>query len=103
MTLDNIITLITFISSAVALYFAIKKQGHEEANVDADTITKLYDLIDKQEKRYQCLKDEFDAYKVKTTEQISDIASENVKLRKWAKKLMAQLERAGIKPVPYEE
>lgn len=114
MTLENVIMAFTFVSSTVALFFALKKQKHDEQNLDADTISKLYDLIDKQEgryqaykvesdNRYQTLRNEFDAYKNSTTTQISEIASENVKLRRWAKRLIAQLELAGITPVKFEE
>ena len=114
MTLDNAIMALTFISSAIALFFATRKQKHDEQNLDADTISKLYDLIDKQEGRYQAfkveadnrfdfLRNEFDAYKSSTTTQISEIASENVKLRRWAKRLIKQLEEAGISPVKFEE
>lgn len=103
MTLESVVMALTFISSAVALYFALKKQKHEEQSLDADTIGKLYDLIDKQEKRYLTLRSEFIAYKDAANVQIADIASDNVKLRRWAKRLMAQLEAAGIVPVKFEE
>lgn len=114
MTLDNAIMALTFISSAVALFFATRKQHHDEQNLDADTISKLYDLIDKQEGRYQAFKvesenrfqalqNEFDSYKNSTNTQIADIASENVKLRRWAKRLAKQLEEAGMTPVKFEE
>jgi uncharacterized protein YlxW (UPF0749 family) len=114
MTLDNAIMALTFISSAIALFFATRKQKHDEQNLDADTISKLYDLIDKQEGRYQAFKvesenriqtlqNEFDAYKNSTSAQIADIASDNVKLRRWAKRLIAQLEAAGIVPVKFDE
>jgi hypothetical protein len=114
MTLDNVIMALTFISSAIALFFATRKQKHDEQNLDADTISKLYDLIDKQEGRYQAfkvesdnhyqtLRNEFDSYKNSTNIQISEIASENVKLRRWAKRLIKQLEEAGISPVKFEE
>lgn len=109
MTLDNFVTLVTFIASIVALYFSIRKQKHDEnksdadvANLDADTIGKLYDLIDKQNVRYNALSKEFEAYKVNTNAQIADVVNENVKLRRWAKKLAAQLEQAGIVPAQYE-
>ena len=114
MTIDNAIMALTFISSAIALFFATRKQKHDEQNLDADTISKLYDLIDKQESRYQdfkvesdnryeSLRNEFDKYKNSTNAQISEIASENVKLRRWAKRLVRQLEEAGISPVKFEE
>ena len=107
-TLDNFVSTVTFIASIVALYFSIRKQKHEEnksdadvANLDADTIGKLYDLIDKQDVRYNALSKEFEAYKVNTNAQIADVVNENVKLRRWAKKLAAQLEQAGIVPAQY--
>ena len=114
MTVEYIVMLLTFVLSAVALYFSTRKQKHEEAGIDADTIGKLYDLIEKQEARYQKLKTdqehiyaelkaEFDHYKTSTSAQIADIASENVKLRRWAKRLVKQLEEAGISPVKFEE
>ena len=103
MTVESMVMLLTFVLSAIALYFSTRKQGHEEAGIDADTIGKLYDLIEKQESRYQVLKTEFDAYKNSTNTQISEIASENVKLRRWAKRLVRQLEEAGISPVKFEE
>ena len=103
MTLDNIVMVLTFVSSSVALYFALRKQKHDEDNIDADTIEKLYKLVKLQENRYQELRNEFDAYKVSTTQQIADIAGDNVRLRRWAKRLVAQLEAAGILPVKYEE
>jgi hypothetical protein len=114
MSAETIVMLLTFVLSAVALYFSTRKQKHEEAGIDADTIGKLYDLIEKQETRYQALKAdqetaykglkaEFDTYKETASAQIADIASENVKLRRWAKRLVAQLEAAGIVPVKFEE
>lgn len=110
MTIDNIIMALTFLSSATALYFATKKQKHDvakidadAANIDADTIGKLYDLVDKQDAMLRVLRAEFDAYKTNTAAQIADIASDNVKLRRWAKRLVAQLEAAGIVPVKFEE
>lgn len=125
--IDNIVTVITVLISAVALYFATRKQGHEEgkidsekkkaeaeeANIDADTIKTLYGLIREQEQRYKdyrveqegCyaqLTRDFEAYKVSTNAQIAAVVSENDKLRRWARKLAAQLEQAGIVPVTYE-
>jgi chromosome segregation ATPase len=56
MTFEQVFMALTFISSGIALYFSARKQKHDNANIDADTIGKLYDLIDKQETRYQELK-----------------------------------------------
>lgn len=114
MTFDKIIMALSFVSSAIALFFALRKQKHDEQNLDADTISKLYDLIDKQETRYQAfkvesnnryesLRNEFDKYKNSTNIQIAEIASENVKLRRWAKRLVRQLEEAGISPIKFDE
>ena len=47
--LDNIVAIITILLSAVALYFSLKKQGREERNIDADTISKLFNTIKEQE------------------------------------------------------
>ena len=114
MTFESMVMLLPFVLSAIAHYFCTRKKGHEEAGIDADTIGKLYDLIEKQESRYQTLKTdqekiyaelkaEFDHYKTSTSAQIADIASENVKLRRWAKRLVRQLEEAGISPVKFDE
>ena len=103
MTLDNIVMIITVTISGVALFYSLKKQKHDEANVDADTISSLYDSLNKQERRYKELRCEFDQYRRTTSEQIAEIASENVKLRVWAKRLCSQLEGAGITPTRFED
>lgn len=118
--IDNIIMVITVLSSVTALYFSIKKQGHDTAktdadaaNVDADTIKTLYGLINEQETRYKdykieqegCyaqLKRDFETYKNDTSAQIADVVHENKKLRSWARRLCKQLEAAGIVPEQYE-
>lgn len=120
MTLDDIVTITTLITSFVALYFGLRKQKHEEnktdadaANMDADTIKTLYGLIREQEKAYKEYKieqeaiiakmqKEFADYKAAMNLQMQDVVNENIKLRRWAKKLAAQLEAAGIIPAPFE-
>ena len=126
--LDNIVAIATILLSGTALYFALKKQGREERNIDADTIAKLYDTIDKQEDRYKALKreteeeqkdlnqkikleteenycklmKEFEEYKKTMNAQFALIVSENARLRAWAHKLVRQLEEAKIVPEKYE-
>lgn len=125
--IDNIVLLLTFLSSAVALYFSLKKQKHdtdntdagtkktqaEEDNLDSQTITSLYKLIHELQAKYKTdredqdacydkLSNEFKAYKVAMNDQVQDIVNENVKLRRWAKRLATQLEQAGIIPVTLE-
>jgi len=102
-TLDNIVMIITVAISGVALFYSLKKQKHDEANVDADTISSLYDSLNKQEKRHKELKCEFEQYMRTTSAQISELASENFKLRAWARKLCRQLENAGITPTRFED
>lgn len=117
---DTIVTISTFLLSAVALYFSLRKQTHDEAkidaegsNLDADTIKTLYALIDENDKRHRAYKVEQDAcyaqlqkdfneYKKTMNSQLADVVNENIKLRKWAKKLASQLEAAGILPTPFE-
>ena len=120
MTVDNFVTVATLVSSLVALFFALRKQKHDEskidadaANLDADTIKTLYSLIREQEKSYKEYKIEQEAliaklqkdfadYKAAMNSQLADVVNENVKLRRWARKLVAQLEQAGILPTPFE-
>ena len=45
MTLNTIISVVGLIASLIALYFASKKNDSEVDNIDADTISKLYDTI----------------------------------------------------------
>lgn len=110
----------TVLSSLTALYFSVKKQGHDTAktdsdaaNIDADTIKTLYGLINEQEAKYKTYKIEqekcyaqlqrdFEAYKSETSAQIADVVHENTKLRNWARRLCKQLEAAGILPEKYE-
>lgn len=118
--IDNIILAGTLLISLVSLFYSIKKQGHDTAktdadttNVDVDTITALYSLVNEQETRYKNykleqeefysqLKKEFELYKNETSTQIADVVHENKKLRSWARRLCKQLESAGIVPEQYE-
>lgn len=113
MNTETIIGILTFIMSAVALFYSLRKGFKQEENIDADTIGKLYDTIDKQERRYkehhaeqealyEGLKAEFESYKKVMTAQIAEIANENARLRAWANKLVRQLEDAEISPCRYE-
>lgn len=49
MTFEQVFMALTFITSGIALYFSTRKQMHDTANADADTIAKLFGSIDKQE------------------------------------------------------
>jgi len=111
--IDSIVTIISPLIAIVALYFALKKQRHEVDNIDADTIKTLYQTVHDQESNYKLYKEEqekcyaklakdFADYKATMNAQFADVVNENVKLRKWAKKLVVQLEQAGIIPVTYE-
>ena len=111
--IDTIVAVVSLVSALTALYIGLRKQKSEEDNLDADTIKTLYGLIhdleaknkaDKIEQAdcYAKLEKEFRDYKLAMNAQIADVVNENVKLRKWAKKLAAQLEQAGIIPVTYE-
>lgn len=124
---DNIINIVTAIIALTALFYSIKKQGHDEKltdnlsdkaekegdKIDADTIKTLYDLVREQENErqkykadqeasYSQLKREFESYKVETSAQIADVVHENNKLRAWARRLCKQLEAAGIIPEKFE-
>lgn len=127
-TVDNIISIITVLTSALAIYLSIKKQDKEGKNIDADTINKLYDTIGEQEERYSklkretvveqdekyrklkledekryCeLKKEFEDYKKAMNAQFAILVNENARLRAWARALVKQLEDAQIIPVQYE-
>ena len=127
-TFDNLITAITLLLSAIAIFLSIKKQDKEGKNIDADTICKLYDTIGEQEKRYDKLKHEttmeleerykktkqdneeryhklkkeFENYKKTMNAQFAVLVNENACLRAWARKLVKQLEDAQIIPVKYE-
>lgn len=109
MTVDSIISIVSLIISIVAVYFVAKKQGSEVENIDADTISKLYDTIAKQDKyykecqkdqedKYQKLKMEFEDYKKVMNSQIEYLQKESTRWRNWAEKLDRQLKDNGIQP-----
>ena len=125
--IDTIMQAVTILVSLTALFFSVKKQGHETAlidesvaktasegdKIDADTIKTLYDLVREQESErqkykvdqeasYAQLKKEFELYKNETSAQIADVVHENKKLRTWARRLCKQLEAVGIVPEQYE-
>ena len=81
MTFDNLVALGTFLISCLAIFFSLRKQKHDEANLDADTIGKLYETIQDQERMYKELKKEFEDYKRITNAQIASLISENSELR----------------------
>jgi len=81
MSLDNFVAIGTFIISCIAIFLSLRKQKHDENNIDADTITKLYATIDKQECMYKELKKEFEDYKKITNAQIASLVAENAELR----------------------
>ena len=125
--IDTIMQAVTILVSLTALFFSVKKQGHETAlidettvktasegdKIDADTIKTLYELVREQERErkaykveqeacYAQLKKEFELYKNETSAQIADVVHENKKLRTWARRLCKQLEAVGIVPEQYE-
>jgi len=101
-TLEAFAMVVSMIISAVALFFALKKQGHSEDNMDADTILNLFKTVAEQEKKQKDLREEFDKYKETSSVQIADLISENIRLRKWVKALIDQLKAAGMKPINKE-
>ena len=125
--IDTIMQAVTILVSLTALFFSIKKQGHETAlidesvaksasegdKIDADTIKTLYGLVNEQQLVYKTykqeqeacyaqLKKEFEAYKIETAGQIADVVHENNKLRNWARRLCKQLEAVNIIPEKFE-
>ena len=81
MTLDDFITIGTFVFSLVAVYLSLRKQKHDIDKIDADTISSLYDTIRKQDSLYKELKEEFHEYKRVTSQQIASLVAENADLR----------------------
>ena len=109
MTLNTIISVVGLIGSIIALYFSSKKNDSEVDNIDADTISTLYDTIAKQDKyykdcqkeqadQYQKLKEEFENYKKAMNTQIEYLQKESTRWRTWAEKLSKQLKDNGIQP-----
>ena len=91
----------------------LEKMKHDLMNQDVDTIDSLYDTLKKQDVIIKEIRAEFcqykeDAekefadYKTTVTKQIAEIAGENVRLWQYIKKLIAQLEAAGIVPEKYK-
>jgi hypothetical protein len=103
MTFDNVITGMSIILAIGAFYLSIKKGGSEVNNSDADTISQMFKNFKEQEARYKELRAEFDNYRTHMDGQFAVIASENVKLRAWAKNLVRQLEQANIVPIKFDE
>ena len=112
MTVDSIVSIVSLIISIVAVYFVAKKQGSEVDNIDADTISTLYDTISKQDKfykecqkeseaQYKKLKTDFDEYKRVMNSQIEYLQTESTRWRVWAEKLNKQLKDNGIQPEPF--
>lgn len=114
MIMDYIIPVISLIASLGAIYFTARKQSREMDNLDADTISKLYDSIDKQEKRYDemvikqdnrynALKKDFESYKEVMNTELEYLRRETTKLRNWSKRLCKQLRDNKIEPEPMDE
>lgn len=100
--IDTITPWISVIIAIVALYFSTKKQKSDIKNSDADTITQMFTNFKEQEARYKSLRDEFDEYRRNMDAQFAAIATENVKLRAWARNLVRQLEQSNIIPIKYD-
>lgn len=103
MTIDTAIMVLAFLSSSVALYFSIRRQSHDEDKCDADTIASLFETVKGLEKENREIKQEFEKYKRETSQQLGELASEIVRYRKWAKRLVSQLDSAGITPARFED
>jgi ABC-type transporter Mla MlaB component len=103
MTIDNIVLALTFIASAVALFFSIRKQKHDVNKVDADTIASLFQTVRELGKENKEIRLEFAEYKRVTSAQLGELSSEIVRYRKWAKRLVTQLDSAGIAPARFED
>jgi len=107
------INFISIIISLLALFFTAKKQIHEADNIDADTILKLHETIDKQDKRYDnmVLKQDtrynelladIEKYKKETNDELEKVRCESEKLRAGIRKLIKQLHDNHIEPVDIE-
>jgi len=103
MTIENIVLTLTFVASTVALYFSIRKQKHDVNNVDADTIASLFQTVRELGKENKEIRAEFAEYKRVTSAQIGELSSEIVRYRKWAKRLVGQIEGAGLTPTRFED
>ena len=107
--IGTILPIASFIASAIAIYFTIRKHGYEAENLDADTISKLHNTIREQEKRYdesvlkaearyEKMRTEFETYKEVMNTQIAYLQGEAARWRSWADKLCKQLKDNGIQP-----
>ena len=103
MTLDHVFMAAAFIASAVSLYFSIRRQKHDVNNVDADTISSLFQTVRDLECENRDIKKQFAEYKREMNAQVADLANEIVRYRRWAKRLVSQLESAGITPSRLED
>lgn len=112
MILEYIVPILSLTISLIAVLFTAKKQKREIDNIDADTIAKLYDtiekqgkrydeMLEKQEARYNSLKCEFDTYKATMDLQFQNLQKESTKLRAWAGRLSRQLRDNNIQPEPF--
>ena len=110
--LEKIISFVSLIVSIIAMYFVAKKSNSEVDNNDADTLSTLFDTLDKQDKFYknakkeqECqyaeLKKEFENYKIAMNTQMAYLQSEAARLRNWAERLSRQLKDNGIQPEPF--
>lgn len=106
---EYIVPLLSLLISLGAVYLSARKQSRELDNIDADTISKLYDAIEKQEKRYDlmCEKQEerynklekdFADYKLETSIELTKLRKESVTLRHIVSRLSKQLKDNHIEP-----
>lgn len=87
------------ICSLLTIYFAFKKQRHEETNLDADTINKYIDSINKAQENYDKLEKRFTALQ-------SDFAIIKRKVYEyecWNKALTEQIIKADMVPISLEQ
>ena len=120
MNWSDFATVGSFVVAGVALFYAIKKQPHEEAHLDSQTITNLIKSIKEQNDQYDELDRKFEDYKkasekyrqdtemeltgmrseiTKIRTENTHLSNENIKLRTWVEHLCEQLKGAKIKPV----
>lgn len=102
-TFNIIFQFVTFILSGVAVYFSLRKQKHDERNLDADTIGKLLKSIKDLTEDNENLKARIEKSEKENQQRFAVLSMENVKLRSWARRLIAQLEHAQIVPCKLEE
>jgi hypothetical protein len=68
---DKLISFLPYLISVVSLVFALRRQKHEEANTDADTIKTFADTTATVGKQYKDLLEDFNTYKAVTAQQLS--------------------------------